>query len=197
MTTNVSNARARSTRPFIVGIGGGVSSGSSTERALEIALSAAEAYGARTQMLGASHIMALPLFLTAGSIENAFAIKLIAAVRAADGLILASPGYHGTVSGAVKNAIDFIEETARDARPYLTDLPVGTIATAGGHQAAMGTLTALRSITHALRGWPTPLGVAINSRVTPIVDGVCADLGLHKQLQIVGQQVVSFACSRD
>src|SRR3546814_8041656 len=80
---------------------------------------------------------------------------LVAAVRDADGLILASPGYHGSISGLVKNAIDYLEETARDRRVYLHGLPVGLIATAFGWQATGGTLLAMRSIVHALRGWPT------------------------------------------
>jgi FMN reductase len=42
-------------------------------------------------------------------------------------------------------------------------LPVGLIATAAGWQAAVSTLQALRTITHALRGWPTPMGLAINT----------------------------------
>src|SRR3546814_6783254 len=75
---------------------------------------------------------------------------LVAAVRDADGLILASPGYHGSISGLVKNAIDYLEETARDRRVYLHGLPVGLIATAFGWQATGGTLLAMRSIVHAL-----------------------------------------------
>ena len=56
----------------------------------------------------------------------------IEAIRSADGVIIASPGYHGSVSGLVKNAIDYIEETARDERVYLDGLPVGLIVTAYG-----------------------------------------------------------------
>jgi len=40
---------------------------------------------------------------------------------------------------------------------------VGCIATAAGWLGAVNTLGALRDIVHALRGWPTPLGAAINS----------------------------------
>ena len=40
---------------------------------------------------------------------------------------------------------------------------MGLIATAAGWQAAVSTLQALRTITHALRGWPTPMGLAINT----------------------------------
>jgi FMN reductase len=78
-------------------------------------------------------------------------------------VIVGSPGYHGTLSGLVKTALDYVELLRGDARVYFDGLPVGLIATAGGWQAAVSTLHALRTITHSLRGWPTPMGLAINT----------------------------------
>ena len=110
------------------------------------------------------------------------------------GLIIASPGYHGSVSGLVKNAIDLIEETAGDPRPYLDDLPVGLIATAYGWQATGSTIAALRSIVHALRGWPTPFAAAINTQLTRFdADGGCTDPVVLDQLALIGRQVARFA----
>ena len=86
---------------------------------------------------------------------------LVGAVRACDGLIIASPGYHGSVSGLVKNALDGLEDLRDDRRPYLHGRAVGLIVTADGAQAGGSTLAALRSVVHALRGWPTPLGVVM------------------------------------
>ena len=40
------------------------------------------------------------------------------------------------------------------------------VAVARGWQASVATLGTLRQVVHALRGWPTPLGLAINSTVT-------------------------------
>jgi FMN reductase len=178
--------------PCVLGIGGGTKPGSSTEQALQLALDGAKAMGARVELFGAEDIMRLPLYLAEGWKVAPAAVRLVEAVRAADGLILASPAYHGSISGAVKNAIDYIEETSRDARPYLTGIPVGVIGIAAGHQAAMGTLVTLRSIVHSLRGWPTPLGVALNSRATPLVDGSCKDAEVLKQLTLVGRHVAEF-----
>ena len=61
----------------------------------------------------------------------------IAALRSADGVIIGSPGYHGTFSGMVKNALDHVEMMSGDARPYFHGLPIGLIATAAGWQAAV------------------------------------------------------------
>jgi len=116
----------------------------------------------------------------------------VASIRQAKGIIIASPGYHGSVSGLVKNAIDYIEETSRDDRVYLDGVPVGLISTAYGWQATGSTLAALRSIVHALRGWPTPLGVGINSSTGVFKDGACQDDAVSNQLAMVGRQVAEF-----
>jgi FMN reductase len=158
---------------------------------LSLALSAIERRGGTVRLFGGNALRALPHY---GAQTGTDASReLLAAVRQADGLILASPGYHGSVSGLVKNAIDHLEETARDPRPYLQGMPVGLIATAYGWQATGSTLAALRSIVHALRGWPTPFGAAINSSATPFQDGACSDSAIADQLTLVGHQVFDFA----
>ena len=186
-------ADATASKPFIVGIGGTATAGSSTEQALTLALAAAERAGARVQMFGGELLAALPHYLTDASTNCAEGQALVAAVRAADGVIIASPGYHGSISGLVKNAIDYVEDTAKDKRVYLDGIPVGLIATAYGWQATGSTLATLRSIVHALRGWPTPLGAAINTTGGIFKAGSCTDAGAAMQLDLVGKQVVQFA----
>lgn len=180
-------------KPFIIGIGGTAAAGSSTEVALRIALASAEKAGAEVRLFGGDLIASLPHYLTEGSRTSEAARDLVEAVRRADGVIIASPGYHGSISGVVKNAIDYVEETAKDARVYLDGIPVGLIATAYGWQATGSTLATLRSIVHALRGWPTPLGAAINSSGGILKDGACSDPGANAQLELVGKQVYEFA----
>jgi FMN reductase len=178
---------------FVVGVGGATKSGSSTEQALTQALSAAARLGAETRLFDGAFLASLPHYDPDAAGASAAAQDFIAAVRRADGIIIASPGYHGTVSGLVKNAIDYLEETARDARVYLDGVPVGLIVTAYGWQATGSTLAALRAIVHSLRGWPTPLGATVNSLATPFKDGVCTDPAASQQLEMVGRQVVEFA----
>jgi FMN reductase len=177
----------------IVGIGGTTSPGSSTEQALAIALGAAEAEGAEVTLFDGAFLAALPHYVARVTDRSDEARRLVEAVRHAHGLVIASPGYHGSISGLVKNAIDYIEETSRDARVYLDGLPVGLIVTAYGWQATGSTLATMRSIVHALRGWPTPLGAAIRSTAGMFRDGVCSDSGAAMQLELVGRQVVEFA----
>lgn len=187
-------AKAGGEPPLVVGIGGTIGGVSSTERALRIALDAACAQGFRTRLFGGADMACLPLYDPKAPSRTAEEQAFVEAVRSASAVIIASPGYHGSISGVVKNALDLLEETAQDPRPYLADVPVGLIATAYGWQATGSTIAALRSIVHALRGWPTPFAAAINSQVTRFDDdGGASDPSVVAQLRLVGQQVARFA----
>src|SRR5262249_54895891 len=149
-------------KPYVVGIGGTTRANSSTEKALKVALAAAERCGAETKLLGAQ-ALDLPMYAPEKPDRTPAAKTFVAEVRRADAIILGSPGYHGGISGLVKNAIDYVEDLSRDPSPYLQGRSVGLIATGAGWQGAVVTLAALRSVVHALRGWPTPLGIPINT----------------------------------
>jgi FMN reductase len=180
-------------RPLLLGIGGTFRDQSSTERALDIALSAAEQAGARIARI-VSKQLALPLYDPAVKDRSPDSERLVTLLNRCDGLIVASPSYHGSISGSIKNALDYSEDMCANDAPYLEGKAVGCIGCGAGWQGAVGALNALRSIAHALRAWPTPLGVAINT-TQPVfdADGNCTDARLFAQLQVVGQQVVAFA----
>jgi len=181
-------------KPLILGIGGTVRQGSSTERALMVALAAVEARGGATRLLGGEFLARLPIFNPSVREPTPEQQILADAVRAADGVIVASPGYHGSISGVMKNALDSLEVLRDDPRPYFTDRAVGCIITADGWQAAGTTLTTLRSIIHALRGWPTPFGAALNATSSLFdAEGACIEAKDAWQLGTVGEQVLDFA----
>ena len=179
-------------KPFIVGIGGTTRDGSSAEQALALALKFARDKGAETMLFGGADL-SLPMYEPDPSKMTPSATKLVDAIRRADGVIVASPCYHGGVSGIVKNAIDYIEELRADARVYLDGRAVGAIGLGYGFQGPVVVLAGLRQIAHALRGWPTPLGVAINSAVVKFTDGECSEPAIAAQIGIMAGQVVDFA----
>ena len=164
---------------LVVGIGGGLRAGSATEVVLRAALDSAAALGASTALF-AGPSLDLPMY--APGPRGARASALLGAVARADGVIVASPAYHGTISGLVKNALDYMEDL-RDVS-YLDGRAVGCIAVAGGAQAAASTLCGLRTVVHALRGWPTPLGVAVDGPLDEVILG---------RLDLMAEQVVGFA----
>ena len=182
-----------SDRPLIVGLGGTLRPGSTSETALIKALATAEAAGARTQLFGGAFLAALPIFDPRAQDPHAERDRLLAAVTHADGLIIASPGYHGSISGLVKNALDCLEDLRECPRPYLDGRAVGCIVTASGGQGAGSALAALRAIVHALRGWPTPFGATLNGGGLFDEAGAFTDPRDAWQVEPVAAQVVDFA----
>jgi FMN reductase len=185
--------KACSLVPYIVAVGGTLRSGSSTERAIRHVLRAAERIGARTCLISGTALQ-LPLYQPESQERCEGARDLVAQLARADGIILGSPGYHGSLSGFVKNALDYVEDLRADSRPYFSGRAVGCIATAGGWPGAVNTLSALRDIVHSLRGWPTPLGVAINSS-EPVFDheGACTVPRIAQTLDLIAEEVLGFA----
>lgn len=184
-----------SNRPIlrIVGIGGTTRAGSSSELALRFALRAAAQYGAQTSLIAGDDLV-LPMYSPEARREDARSRRLVELLRQSDGVIVASPGYHGSLSGLVKNALDYTEDMRADARPYFEGRAVGSIVCAAGWQAVGTTLTALRSIVHALRGWPTPIGVGINTSARAFDEhGNCLDPAVAELLRLLARQVVDFA----
>jgi FMN reductase len=181
------------TPPLIVGLGGTTRPGSTSERALVVALEAAAAAGFETRLFGAG-TMPCETYDPTRPERSPEAVEIIAALRRADGVLIATPAYHGGISGLVKNTIDFTEDMREDARPYLDGRAVGLIVVADGAQALGSTLASLRAIVHALRGWPTPFAATLNGRDKPFGgDGRDADEAALQACRLVAQQVIGFA----
>ena len=156
-------------------------------------LSAAQRAGARINLISGP-LLQLPLYQPENPERSQAARSLVAELALADGIIIGSPGYHGSISGLVKNALDYAEDLRTDARPYFSGRAVGCIATAGGWPGAINTLSALRDMVHALRGWPTPLGAAINSAESIFDEsGRCVVSRVGQVLDLMAAEVMSFA----
>ena len=183
-------------KPHIVGLGGTLRPGSSSEVALRFALDEAASLGATVTLLSGD-ALTMPMYAPEDAFRCDRARLLIDEISRAHGILLASPGYHGSVSGLLKNALDYVEDLREAPRPYFHGRAVGLIACAYGWQATGTTLVAMRSIVHALRGWPTPLGVAINSSMKVFAaDGEPTDASVAAQLRNLACQVVEFASAR-
>lgn len=180
--------------PLIVGLGGTTQPNSSTEKSLRTVLAAAAAKGAVTQLIEGPWLATLPIYTPEKNQRTAEQRELIETVRAADGLVIATPAYHAGMSGLIKNAIDLLEDLRDDRRPYLDRRSVGCIVTAYGFQGGGTTLSSVRTIVHALRGWPTPLAVTLNT-AEPLfdADGHCLDAKANAQLLLLADQVLEFA----
>lgn len=180
--------------PLIVGIGGTTNPVSSTELALRAALRAAEEAGARTRLIDGPFLARLPLYAPERQERTELQQELVNVVREADGLLVATPAYHAGISGLLKNGIDLLEDLRDDARPYLSGRAVGCIVTAFGWQGGGTTLISVRTVIHALRGWPTPLGVTLNTAERLFdANGQWTDARSARQIETLVGQVLEFA----
>jgi FMN reductase len=187
-----------SLRPLrLLGIGGTTRQGSSSERALRFALSQVQAHDDVEIDVLAGEALLMPLYDMAHT-PGAAAQHFVEAVRQADGIVIASPSYHGTVSGLIKNALDHIEALRTDDRPYLEGRAVGCVVVADGPQAMGSTLTTLRAVIHALRGWPTPYAACVDAGQKPFGADATEprEAAVAQSLQRVAEQVLEFARMR-
>ncbi len=181
--------------PFIVGVGGTTRAGSSGERMVRAVLAATERRGAQTRMFAGADLAALPHFAPEQSARTAPQQDFVDAVRRCDGLVIGTPGYHAGISGLVKNAIDLLEDLREDERPYFEGRAVGLVVVAAGWQACGVTLQALRGVVHAMRGWPTPVGITVNTvEQKPFDDtGALADQRVLAMCEAQAEQIMFLA----
>ena len=118
-------------RPLVVGIGRSPRSESSSDRALRFCLRTAEQTGSDTQPYSGP-ALALPNVCPPVAEMTPECLRNLDAVRRADGFIVAAPGYHGSMPGFVKNALDYIEDLLDDPTRYLDGRAVGCVSAASG-----------------------------------------------------------------
>ncbi|BAL90292.1 putative NADPH-dependent FMN reductase [Actinoplanes missouriensis 431] len=147
------------TTPLVVMVSGSLRPGSTSDRVAEWCARQCAEEGVRPVVLpGAA--LEFPFYRPGLSAGHDGVRGFLATMAAADGLVLISPAYHGTVTGLLKNALDYLNDLDGPL-PFLDGRPVGCVAVGAGVQGAVSTLATLRTVSHALRAWPTPLGVTV------------------------------------
>ncbi len=138
----------------IIGIGGSLRSNSYTQLALQAAVQRIEALGAEVEILDLRELQ-LPFCTGAKEYPEYPDVKRLQdTVSQSDGLILATPEYHGGVSGVLKNALDLM------SFEQLSDKVTGLISVLGG-QPNSNALNDLRLIVRWVHGWVIPEQIAI------------------------------------
>jgi FMN reductase len=176
----------------ILGIGGTTSAKSWSLVPLEAALAKVRDLGGETA-LASVYDLNLPLFHTEWRLEDypPTLAWLLDEVRHADGLILCSPTYHGTISGAIKNVIDTLIFLGWDTPPYLAGKPVGLMAYGG--MTSMGVLQALTNCVRGLKGISVPTYVAVPEDSIDRPNVVLNSEKIERRLDLMVAEIVSFA----
>jgi FMN reductase len=176
----------------IVGLGGSLARVSKSRAALQLALEGAASAGAETTLLDLRELD-LPMYNPDDDEPTDAATRLIEACYSADGMLWSSPMYQGTISGAFKNALDWLHVLGAREPPFLHDKVVGLISAAGGTQGLQA-INTMEFATRALRAWDVPyvVPVAAAARVFD-ADGQVKDPAIETQLTTLGREVVRVA----
>lgn len=173
----------------VVGIGGSLRPGSFSRQTARIALEGAAEVGAETELID---LRDYDLIFCCGKQSDeelpADVLRLRNKVRAAQGIILSTPEYHGSVSGVLKNTLDLMGWNEFEGKM------LGLVGVSGGTLGAIKALEDLRTIGRALHAWVVPeqAGVPRASGAFD-ADGRLKDERLSERVKEVGRQVARFA----
>ncbi len=172
----------------ITGVCGSLSADGATRKALEIALKGAAEYDAETAFL---ELRNFNLVFYGSVPQDEYppdVLRLRKALKDSQGIILATPEYHGSLTGVLKNMLDLMR-----IEDFETKI-IGLVGVAGGHIGAINSLNTMKTICRNLPCWVLPQEVSIaDSAQTFNDDGKVKDPALEERLRNVGRQVVKFA----
>jgi len=109
--------------------------------------------------------------------------KVIEDLNWADAFVLASPDYHGSMSGAMKNFLDFYwEEFAGKTFGYICS----------SHEKGLTVMDQMRTAVRQCYGWSLPYGVSINGEEDFNEKGEIVNSLLVKRLKILARDLVVY-----
>lgn len=173
----------------VAGICGSLRKGSFTKMALQVALAGAKEAGAQTRLIDLSEYHLI--FCDGKEDESGYpkdVFTLREDVREAQGIILATPEYHGGYSGVLKNALDLMGFEEFEGKM------LGLVGVSGGRMGAFSAMNNLRAVGRALHAWVIPEQASIPEAYKVFDEsGNLKDCALEKRLKEVGRQVARFA----
>ena len=137
----------------VLGVGSSMRRDSFSTETLKIILNKVNKNGGDTRLLNL-YSNPLPMY-TAEYNEKLSAIKhAVELVNWADAIILATPDYHGSMAGSLKNFLDYFwAEFAGKTFGYLCS----------SHEKGLTVMDQMRTAIRQCYGWSLPYGISINS----------------------------------
>jgi FMN reductase len=169
-------------QPFkLLGVAGSMRDGSRVKLAVRRALEEAESFGAQTRLLDL-RALELPMFRP-GENEGESVRTAHEAVAWADGYLLGTPDYHGSMSGAVKNFLDFHwREFAGKLFGYAC----------ASHEKGLLPMEQMRTSVRQCYGWSLPYGASFNPNEAFSRDGNLQDAALERRLRMTARDLVVY-----
>jgi FMN reductase len=176
----------------IVGVGGSMRKGSYSTLTLNLVLEEAKRYEAESYMLELRKIN-LPLYNPNGSLSdqpsssssynnNNNLETITKTLKWADAFILASPDYHGSMSGALKNFLDYFwEEFAGKTFGYIV----------ASHEKGLTVVDQMRTAVRQCYGWSMPYNISINGE-KDFSNGNLVNTALAERIKMLARDLVTY-----
>lgn len=169
----------------VLGVGSSMREGSYGTRTLIIVLNSIKGYKAETLLLDL-RVTKMPIFNPSSSNSSATDTeiqKITELVNWADAFILASPDYHGSMSGTMKNFLDhYWEEFAGKTFGYICT----------SHEKGLTVMDQMRTAVRQCYGWSLPYGISVNAKEDFNEEGEIINELLDKRLKILARDLVTY-----
>lgn len=166
----------------VLGVSGSMRQGSYGARALGMALDAARGQGVETRILDL-RVSELPMYRPDEQLDSPVLREATAMVSWADAFLLASPDYHGSMSGALKNFLDHHwDEFAGKLFGYLC----------ASHEKGITAMEQMRLAVRQCYGWSMPYGVAVHGENDFDPNGDLKNEKVARRLKMLGRDLVVY-----
>jgi FMN reductase len=166
----------------VLGVGGSLRQGSFSTRGVALCLELAGRHGAEVRLLEL-RATPLPLYRPDEEVREETVDAVAEAVRWADALVLGSPDYHGTMSGAMKNFLDYHwSEFSGKLFGYIC----------ASHEKGLTVMEGMRTAVRQCYGWSLPYGVSIHGEQDFDADGQVANPRLAGRVRMLARDLVIY-----
>lgn len=169
----------------ILGIAGSLRVNSNSTRGLKLVLqNASTKYFAETSIVDLRQEV-LPIFDPSNRSEaDQVVMDVTRKIVMADGYLLASPDYHGSMSGAIKNLLDYYwKEFAGKTFGYIV----------ASHEKGLTVMDQMRTAVRQCYGWSLPYGVSIHGDHDFNNKGEIANNSLILRLEMLARDLVVYS----
>jgi FMN reductase len=167
----------------VLGVGSSMREGSYGTRALKIVLDRMEKLQAETHLLDLRKVK-MPTFNPNSSVQSGKRIREVTEeVNWADVFILATPDYHGSMSGPMKNFLDhYWQEFAGKTFGYICT----------SHEKGLTVMDQMRTAVRQCYGWSLPYGISVNGEEDFNEAGEIVNSLLAKRLRILARDLIIY-----
>ncbi len=170
--------------PHVVALCGSLRDASRPRVVLAEALAAARAAGGTTELVDLRNLDLPRLDPDAPTPPDAAALG--ETVAGADAVLLGTPNYHGSDTGALKDALDHL------GRDEFGGTTVGLVEVAAGSHPGPA-LAHLRAVCRTLNAWTVPLEVAVPDSHSLVREDGIVDDDLTERVRRLGAELVRYA----